>query len=132
MPVRVRQFACMLLVVVAFHLMSLHQWSFTCLPIVIISASVGRIVCTVCALLVQTEVVQRTEAVLGDLDPAMLRSLRLRVTGIFAVLCMSQVRRWEMMPFSASRVRRKTGRVCILTQEGSAVRGRTPSKTIRD
>jgi len=45
----------MLVVVVAFHLMSLHHWSFTCLPIVIISASVGRIVCTVCALLVQVE-----------------------------------------------------------------------------
>jgi hypothetical protein len=66
----------MLVTVVAFHLMSLHHWSFTCLPVVIISASVGRLVCTVCALLVQTELVSRTEAVLGDLDPAMLRSLR--------------------------------------------------------
>jgi hypothetical protein len=116
----------MLLVVVAFRLMSLHHWSFTCLPIVIISASVGRIVCTVCALLVQTEVVQRTEAVLGDLDPAMLRSLRLRVTGIFAVLCMSQVRRRQMIPFSASRVSRSTRQAGVLSQEGAAVPERRP------
>jgi hypothetical protein len=75
----------------------------------------------------QTEVVQRTEAVLGDLDPAMLRSLRLRVTGIFAVLCMSQVRRREMIDpsDSARRLGRSTRGVRILYRtEGGTVRER--------